>query len=92
MKLETLTPEAFAPYGKVIAFVEEARPVGVKGGLESKESTVEAGDNRRSYISYREELIQSVRGDQDFATHNVDYDYEKELGLVFEPDLADAHS
>ena len=148
LKLEPLTQESFAPYGQAIASVEEARPVVVKGGLKSKEFTVEAGDNRRSYFNYhtdagqayypsrhgpivfmvgrigapppspeelrafhsdgstgicfysgvwhavpipleRDELIKSVRGGQDFATHNVDFDYGKEMGLVFEPDLAD---
>ena len=33
-----------------------------------------------------EEVFQSVRGDQDYAVHSVEIDFDLEQGIVFEPD------
>ena len=35
----------------------------------------------------REEVFKTIRGDQDFVAHTVAFDYNKEMGLEFEPDL-----
>lgn len=145
IKLEPLTQETFAPFGKVIGTYEEARPEVVIGGLKEKEFSVQAGDNKRSYFNYhtdagqayypslhgptvfmvgpigeppppeqlrafysdgsvgicfragvwhsvpipleREEVFQTIRGNQDFEKHTVGFYYDEEMGVKVEPDL-----
>ena len=52
VKVEPLTPEAFAPFGVVIETYEEAEPEVVKGGLREKKFSVESGDNKRTHFNY----------------------------------------
>ena len=59
LKVEPLTPEAFAPFGEVIETYEEARPEIVKGGLIEREFTVEAGDRKRPHLNYHTDAGQA---------------------------------
>jgi ureidoglycolate lyase len=59
VKAEPLTPEAFAPFGDVIASFEEGRPEIRKGGLQEKEIRVSAEQNRATHFAYHTDAGQA---------------------------------
>ena len=59
IKVEPLTPEAFEPFGEVIASYEEARPEIEKGGLREKEIPISSKDRRVAHFAYHTDAGQA---------------------------------
>ena len=59
VKVEPLTPEAFAPFGEVVNSYEEASPEIVKGGLREKEIPISSEDRRVAHFAYHTDAGQA---------------------------------
>ena len=59
VKVEALTPEAFAPFGHVITSYEERQPEIVKGGLREKAIEVSSDVRQWAHFAYHTDAGQS---------------------------------
>ena len=81
VKVEPLTPEAFAPFGEVIESFEEAEPEIAKGGLRSAAYPVTADLSEASADSEPEKNAALRRA----ATGTLRLSYRRRSGVLSKP-------